>query len=189
MVLGCVVYSVGSNGDFTFETGLEKEIGEGVCEFHIFDFGGYGYKMKQSGLERAFYHEWGLEKQKPNTQSPPVPSKRMINGKQAQFYGLHDTIKLLGHAKLDVIDIFKIDCESCEWETYNDWLSSEIPILHQIQVEVHKAPKEVAINFFTSLETAGYLRFHKEPNIQWGPSCIEYAFLKVDKTFVDGKRK
>ena len=31
---GCVVYSIGCNGDFNFELGVQKEIGEGVCEFH-----------------------------------------------------------------------------------------------------------------------------------------------------------
>ena len=55
-------------------------------------------------------------------------------------------------------------------------------------VEVHKAPKDKALDFFDSLERAGYLRYHKEPNIQWGPDCIEYAFVRVDKPFVKGKK-
>ena len=81
----------------------------------------------------------------------------------------------------------KIDCERCEWETYKDWLSDDIPMLHQILVEVHGAPIDKALDFYDSLEAAGYLRFHKEPNIQWNPSCIEYAFVKVDKSFMEGK--
>ena len=55
-------------------------------------------------------------------------------------------------------------------------------------MEVHEAPKDKALDFFDSLERAGYLRFHKEANIQWGPSCIEYAFIRVDESFVEGKR-
>ena len=85
----------------------------------------------------------------------------------------------------------KIDCEDCEWETYNDWLSEDIPMIHQIQVELHKAPANEdagAIDFFTKMEGAGYLRYHKEPNIQWGPSCIEYGFVKVEKKFMEGKK-
>ncbi len=52
-------------------------------------------------------------------------------------------------------------------------------MLHQIQVEVHKVPGEVALNFFDDLEAAGYLRYHKEANIQFGSSCIEYGMVKV----------
>jgi hypothetical protein len=76
------------------------------------------------------------------------------------------TVKLLGHDQLDVIDVFKIDCESCEWETYQDWLAPGIPMLQQIQVEVHGAPGQKALDFYDGFEHAGYLRFHKEPNIQ-----------------------
>ena len=39
---GCVIYSIGrSNGDFSFEMGMQNEIGAGVCEFHIFDIKDY----------------------------------------------------------------------------------------------------------------------------------------------------
>lgn len=83
----------------------------------------------------------------------------------------------------------KIDCEKCEWDTFRDWLAPEVPLLQQVLVEVHKAPKQVALDFFSTLEEAGYVRFHKEPNIQWEPSCIEYAFVNVGRAFVDGKKK
>ena len=64
-------------------------------------------------------------------------------------------------------------------------------MLHQIQVELHKAPAKKdagAISFFQAMEKAGYLRFHKEPNIQWGPDCVEYGFVKVEKAFMEGKK-
>ncbi|KAL7527134.1 hypothetical protein ACHAXR_001822 [Thalassiosira sp. AJA248-18] len=176
---GCVVYSVGSSGDFNFEMGLQNELGAGVCEYHIFDMGDYGAEVPKE-LERAHYHKWGLAKQRSNTDKPQ-PGKT--------YYGLLDTVKLLGHEQLDVIDIFKIDCEKCEWDTYKDRLADGIPMLHQIQVEVHEAPGQKAIDFFDFLErTGGYLRFHKEPNIQWDPDCIEYAFVKVDEAFAKGKK-
>ena len=60
-------------------------------------------------------------------------------------------------------------------------------MLHQLLVEVHEAPIDKALDFFDSIEAAGYLRFHKEPNIQWNSDCIEYAFVKVDKSFMEGK--
>ena len=191
--------------------------------------GNFEGKMPKE-LKRAHYHRWGLKNQDPNF-TPTRPrglswfkkllhanSKTTVSGQK--FYGLLDTIKMLGHEKLDVIDIFKIDCEfdrdwfplrtittwskfgllcgilwsdinilkrflhiclgeGCEWETYTDWLAKGVPTLHQIQVEVHKVPGEVALNFFDTLEAAGYLRYHKEANIQFGSSCIEYGMVKV----------
>lgn len=130
-------------------------------------------------LKRAHYHQWGLKKQDPNVDQP-LPGET--------FYGLRDTIKLLGHDDLEVIDIFKIDCESCEWETYMDWLSEGIPILHQILVETHDAPDE-ALGLFDTLEAAGYLRYHKEANLlvtehfRAYNQCIEYGMVKVITSF------
>lgn len=100
---GCVIYSVGSNGDFSFELGMQKTVGEGVCEYHIFDMGDYAHNVPPE-LKRAHYHMWGLEKQK--------PSKTTFLGKTVppshgnKYYGLLDTVKLLGHEQLDVIDVF-----------------------------------------------------------------------------------
>jgi len=197
---GCVVYSVGSSGNFDFELGLESVIGEGVCEIHIFDFGYYEGEMNRSGLKRAYFHRWGLMERveeprsmwglgRRKAKSAPTPTEKYDKDKKliGQFYSLRDTVELLGHRDLDMIDIFKIDCEGCEWDTYRDWTSVELPMLHQILVEVHGAPKDKALDFYDSLEEEGYLRFHKEPNIQWDPSCIEYAFIRVDRAFARGK--
>ncbi|KAL3792959.1 hypothetical protein HJC23_010972 [Cyclotella cryptica] len=175
--IGCVIYSVGSRGDFGFELGLQKEVGEGVCQFHIFDMGGFGSELP-SELKNASYHQWGLKKQNKNVGEPK---------EGAEYYGLLDTIKLLGHENIDMIDVFKIDCEKCEWETFTDWFSDGVPTLHQILVETHGAPGQKALDFFDGLESEGYLIFHKEPNIQFGPNCLEYAFVKVDKAFMEGK--
>jgi hypothetical protein len=189
---GCVVYSIGSNGDFNFELGLQKEVGVGVCEYHIFDMGNYESSMPRE-LQRAYYHQWGLKKQDyyPNKDDEEKGGEGDTRTKMPtlgqQYYGLLDTIKLLGHTDLDIIDIFKIDCEDCEWETYMDWIHPSIPLLHQIQVEVHGVQANATLNFFDHLEAAGYLRFHKEPNIQYGPSCIEYSMIKVDTEFMNGK--
>jgi len=78
-----------------------------------------------------------------------------------------------------MIDVFKIDCESCEWDIYQDWFLDSIPMLQQIQVDMHQAPRDKELDFFNGLEKAGYVRTHKEPNIQYDPSCIEFAFLKI----------
>jgi len=189
---GCVIYSVGSAGDFSFEKGMEEELGPGTCEYHIFDMGDFEEKMKLQNISRAHFHRWGLDTQGEENIQPG-----------AEFYGLKDTVKLLGHDNLDVIDVFKIDCEKCEWRIYRDWLLSGLPSLQQIQVEIHsgnigkmhqaeKHDHDISpeIPFFEFLEEAGYVRFHKEPNIQYNDgSCEEYAFLKLDKEFFAARKK
>ena len=152
---GCVIYSIGSSGNFNLELGMQEELGEGVCEFHIFDMGDYGSSVPKE-LKRTYYHQWGLKKQDPNVATPDAGQK---------YYGLLDTIKLLGHEDLEAIDVFKIDCEKCEWDTYMDWLADGVPLLHQIQVEVHGAPGQNAIDFFDTLEQAGFLTCEYNTNL------------------------
>ena len=175
------MYSIGSNGDFNFELGMQKEVGEDVCEYHIFDMGNFAHKVPPE-LKRAHYHQWGLKKQGAANSNGELNPSAYDRGNQL-YYGLLDTVRKLGHDKLEMIDVFKIDCESCEWDIYQDWFHDSIPMLHQIQVEVHKAPRAKALDFFNGLENAGYVRTHKEPNIQYDPSCIEFAFLKIHQDF------
>jgi hypothetical protein len=157
-----------------FEGKMPKELKR--AHYHrFFDMGNYSHLMPKM-LKRAHYHQWGLAKQDENV-GMPVPGKTI--------YGLRDTVKLLGHEDLDVIDIFKIDCELCEWDTYMDWLADGIPLLHQIQVETHGVPGEKALGFFDTFEAAGYLRYHKEANILLAEQfrkfgqCLEYGMVKV----------
>lgn len=96
-----MVYSIGSNGDFKFELGLQKEVGVGVCEFHIFDMGNYAEKVPKE-LKRTTYHRWGFKRQGGDT----TGLQKGKPGDANEYLGLKDTIKELGHEKLDVIDIF-----------------------------------------------------------------------------------
>ena len=81
---------------------MQKEVGEGVCEFHIFDMGDYEAKVPKE-LKRAYYHRWGFKKQGGS-------AKQSTKAGDAQkFLGLMDTIKELGHENVGVIDIFVSD--------------------------------------------------------------------------------
>ncbi len=83
--------------------------------------GSYEGRMPKE-LKRAYYHRWGLKKQEYSNVDAltPTPTRRPLKqdhsrvktiAKGQKYYGLLDTVKLLGHEKLDVIDIFKIDCK------------------------------------------------------------------------------
>merc|ERR1719215_1645302 len=91
---------------------------------------------------------------------------------------------LLGHETLESIDVFKIDCEGCEWTSFSSWLDPNLPELRQILVELHKPPASIATTFFDTLQAAGYVRFHKEVNtICPEAGAVEYSFLKLSTDF------
>jgi hypothetical protein len=135
------------------------------CEIHTFDptIGEQPSNLPGGNIQ---FHPWGLAS-RDNGTSKTLPS----------------IIKELGHTGRE-IDIFKIDCEGCEWDTYKGWFDGSTKI-RQIQLEVHggteDAPPTLAQNFMLFLKSKGYVIFHKEPNIQHsGGSCIEYAFLLLN---------
>lgn len=183
---GCVIFSIGSNGDFSFESGMMNLLGNNTCEFHIFDTADYTEKMPKN-IGRAYFHPWGISTQQDRKdQSDMQP---MVDRRGRKFFGLKDTMKLLGLENLDTIDIFKIDCEGCEYDTFKDWIDPDLPVLQQIQVEIHNAKPNV-IDFFDTLREAGYARFHKEPNIQFGGgAAVEYALIKLVPEFFPVKNK
>lgn len=90
----CLVYSVGSNGDPSFEQSVRDEIGT-HCEIHTFDMGDYASRVEPTG---SHYHRWGI-------------SGEAFTDDKGQIYKtLQQTVQELGHQGR-TIDIFKIDCE------------------------------------------------------------------------------
>ena len=96
----CLVYSVGSNNDFSFEEAVLREIGP-HCEIHTFDFGNYAAGAEKVGTRlhngvnktAVVYHQVGV-----GLDDPP------------KFKSLKTIVEELGHVNR-TIDIFKIDCE------------------------------------------------------------------------------
>ena len=180
----CLVYSVGSNGDVSFEDAVKKEIGS-HCEIHSFDIANYSAKVEAVG---AHFHQWG------------IAAEAKVNRKGV-FKTLPQTIQELGHEGR-TIDIFKIDCEGCEWSSFSSFFQANVT-LRQILVELHAAPNRKdpkskfqpmpmpeTMDFFDSLMKHGYVIFHKEINIRFWHfgQCIEYAFLKLHPDFFDWMR-
>lgn len=173
----CLVYSIGSNGDASFEAGVLQDVSSD-CEIHVFDFGTYANAVaKQTGYNsNVHYHQWGIS-----------------NETDGQYKTLHDTVAELGHIGR-TIDVFKIDCEGCETETYKSWLEAPVK-LRQILVEIHPQMSKrkdrvemklpVTVELFQALHHAGYVITHKEPNIQYQQFglCVEYNFLLLTPGF------
>ena len=161
----CLVYSIGSNNDFSFEESVLREVSQ-ECEIHTFDpTVGTNPSNKPPSVH---FHPWG------------IGSKTERNKNGWEMKTVQDIVKLLGHTNR-VIDIFKIDCEGCEWESYDTWLDG--PNIRQIQVKLHGIKK--AKELIWTLQKGNFVVFHIEADTghKCNGDCYTYSFLKLDKDF------
>jgi hypothetical protein len=83
------------------------------------------------------------------------------------------------------LDVLKIDCEGCEYETFKTlWpqLQAGIVTIGQIQIEMHGTALERIASFFDGADLAGFMVFHKERN-HWGCqgyACVEFSLIHKD---------
>lgn len=162
---GCLIYSIGSKDQFDFETAVHNEISS-KCEIHTMDMKDWREYGKEPAPAYVDYHVYTIG------QPPATPVPKVVRD--------------LGHMGR-IIDLFKIDCEGCEFSTYKTWFGESVYI-RQILVEIHGirgADGNGVHDFFNFLFDQGYVVFHKEPNILPGchSSCIEYAFIKMSPSF------
>eukprot|EP00928_Gymnodinium_smaydae_P052565 TRINITY_DN3656_c0_g1_i2.p1 TRINITY_DN3656_c0_g1~~TRINITY_DN3656_c0_g1_i2.p1 ORF type:complete len:349 (+),score=30.59 TRINITY_DN3656_c0_g1_i2:68-1114(+) len=159
---GCLVYSVGSNGDFSFEKSVHDEISPS-CEIHTIDMNDWRKYTTTPPPSYVSYHQYTVGPE------PDTPVSTIIRD--------------LGHANR-TIDMFKIDCEGCEWSTFQSWFGEGVNI-RQIQVELHGENNCTGAHaFFDFLFSKGYVVFSKEPNtLGSGGDCVEYSFLKLSPSF------
>lgn len=162
---GCLVYSIGSNNDISFEKAVKSTMG---CEIHTFD--PTVATDKFVGHDITTFHEWGLDQD---------------NSPGTNYKSVATVIKELGHEGR-TIDIFKIDCEGCEAIAMPPLLEriakGEVAV-NQIQIEMHQkafvGDANALDSFFDKVDNANFRIFHKERN-QWGCmgyKCLEYSFV------------
>ena len=166
----CLVYSVGSANEFSFEESIYRDIGS-HCEIHTFDPSEGDNPSNKPPY--VHYHNWGISSSTGQTQFGAMKT-------------LADTVKLLGHAEQH-IELFKMDCEGCEWATYGSWFTSMKFKPRQMMIELHGgtggATPVPAEQFQKLMRANHYVIYHKEINAMSGGSCIEYAFLLMDPAF------
>lgn len=171
----CKMLSVGSNGDFSFETGIKEMYG---CEIYTIDPTGdsdrFAEQAKQLGTHFA---PIGLAGKR----------ERKMNQKTNQFVEYMPIIDVLDELNIDSknekIDFMKVDCEGCEFASFehifNAMEEGRLEPIGQFFVEIHGTYYRKITRLFERMDQLGYFVFHKERN-HWGCMgyrCVEYSFI------------
>jgi Methyltransferase domain len=177
----CLVYSIGSNGDLTFE----QSFTQAGCETHTFDPTGDSAAWEaNAAASGVHYHAWGLRGDVPSSGTTffnPLTNAHnpLLTLMEMRTRLAHDGRK---------IDILKVDCEGCEWAAFNlifeDIIQGRYRV-GQIQIELHNLDLPVIEDFFKHANQAKYHVFHKERN-HWGCNgylCVEYALIEEETAF------
>ena len=158
----CLVYSAGSNGDFSFETAMKKAVPN--CEIHTFDT-----NLFKCPANVCIFHQMRLGDGK-----TPPSSKSWSK-----------IIEELGHRNRTV-DVFKIDVEGGEFDLFPALFTAEASSLpQQVLVEIHPAEPARLHSFFELFRANQYVIFNKEPNLIAGPRFMEYTFLRLNAKFFE----
>jgi Methyltransferase domain len=160
----CLIYSVGSKGIYKFEDGIVSILKANTvdaeeswlpnCEIHVFDPDPKYGRKDDPVNKNIHYHAWGLKSSYETFNRGPFPP-------EFEFLSIQEIQQRLGHEQRR-IDIFKIDCEGCEFTTYQDWLKPDVDI-RQVLVETHGIRKEPS-KFFDRFFDMGFVPFSKEAN-------------------------
>lgn len=180
---GCLVYSFGCAGDFSFEDALFR-MHDKACEIHMFDPAKAWERKDDARAKNIHYHAWGLRSTYDDSKSVVWPK-----GKKGGFRTFPETRAALGHENR-TLDVLKIDCEGCEWSTVRDWIGVGA---RQILVETHGLPSpqgtprarwyQKPLNlteYFGMYRDNGYVLFSKERNGKW---AAELGFMKMADDF------
>ncbi len=169
----CLIYSVGCFNVYLWEDALVDLLGPETCEIHVFDPGNYSRPMINTA-RNIHYHPWGFASSYHD--APP-----RSNDGGLLFYTFSDILQRLGHTHR-IIDIFKVDCEYCEWFQYRDWIDHGHNI-RQLLLETHALPMPrhfeskwwpypasslLPTTFFDDLQAANFYLYSKEPNTYFG---------------------
>jgi len=165
----CLAISIGSRGNFEFENLILSM--NPHCEIHTFDCTWDGEAPKN-----IHYHPWCLG------------SKDDDHGKLGVMKTLPTILKKLNLMNRD-IHIFKIDCEGCEYDIYENFYADGVNI-RQIEIEMHTHRgrghiQEVFEGMMEDLHKNGFVMFSKEPNTYGCPrgECVEYSWMRFNPEF------
>jgi hypothetical protein len=98
---------------------------------------------------------------------------------------LKETVQKLNHDGR-FVDMLRIDCDGCEWNTFPEWLSSGIEP-RQLLVSIHGSPRNED-ELFEMMERNNFAIFHREADTWYGGMIQEYGFLRLHDHFFNSGR-
>lgn len=152
----CVVYSIGSNGDFSFEQAIHTLAPK--CEIHTMDSG----PPKADMPAFVNYHQGIMG----GRDSPPE-----------RLFTPASLMRTLSHTN---ITILKMDCDGCEYDALIPPAFPNTPAsIQQILFEVHYTNNPIQTHALLRRVTRlGYAIFSKEPNLDAPDGCcVEYSVV------------
>ena len=159
----CVVYSIGSNNEFSFEEAVHRFNPE--CEIHTFDPDAPSPENKPDFVH---FHPWKLGSYDSHSEFT---------------FTVQSIMRRLGHRNITVL---KADCEGCELDSFSTPAFPSAPgAVQQILIEVHfdGEPQHIH-NLFNFLSSRGYAIFSKEPNIQYSEGkAVEFSLIYIGTEF------
>mmetsp|Transcript_90815 Transcript_90815/g.256494 ORF Transcript_90815/g.256494 Transcript_90815/m.256494 type:complete len:409 (-) Transcript_90815:108-1334(-) len=190
---GCIVYSIGSNFDNTFEVRLSKDTA-GKCNIHIYDPTMGGDRKKLGAWTRTFppnmhFHEFAIVGQGVSA-SIEANSAREFAAKKFPSLTLSDAFKQNGHEA--GVDVLKFDIEGFEYELleYVEWTKLKIGFIlfeyhpDKIAKRLHQGNKVQDLDRqLARLENAGYRVYSVEPVCSAYKLCIgrvEFGLIHRD---------
>eukprot|EP00727_Mastigamoeba_balamuthi_P004667 m51a1_g14199 putative dedicator of cytokinesis protein 4 (2069) ;mRNA; r:125563-134282 len=158
----CVVYSMGSNGQWDFEQAI-LELSGGRCEVHTFDKDNFEPPDARIKFHKTFVG--GRDDPAANTKS------------------VRTIMRELGHSR---VSILKADIEAQEFPVMQQIADmSPLPRFDVVLLEVHgfqlgndrAEGLSTTAQLFRNLEKLGLYVYHREANVGCAP-CSEYAFAR-----------
>ena len=160
-----LVYSFGSNGDFSFERAIKLELPK--AEIHTFDM-----RLYKCPDNVCIFHQ-----------------ARLGDGKSDNSKSLQMIINELGHQKRE-IHILKVDIEGSEFKLFEELFKhqTDIPYIRQILFEIHligegEEPSRQVHHLFEVFRSNNYAIFHKEVNLNAPWNAFEYSLLRLNPAF------
>ncbi|CAF2064730.1 unnamed protein product [Rotaria magnacalcarata] len=166
-----LVYSFGSNGDFSFERAIQEQFPK--AEIHTFDLGVY-----QCPANVCTFHQ-----------------VRLGDGKNDSSKSFQTIVTDLGHARRE-IHLLKVDIEGSEYNLFEEMfrISTDktiqvMPYVRQILFEIHLPTDRSELSsqrthrLFELFRANNYAIFHKEANLFDAQNVFEYALLHVNRAF------
>lgn len=178
----CIIYSLGSNGQFGFEEEVKKTVND-RCEIHTFDCTGVWSNPSTT------FHNWCLG----------IPPAGTAEHDKPRFKTLWQITQELNHS---YVSLLKMDIEGAEYTVFRSMFTPEnshlLPVAIFVEMHTHLIanldsflPEDYVKHqnwakplweLVKTLDEYGYVIIAKERN-EWGPDhskcCAEYLFLRI----------